>query len=238
MWYCCRQRAGPLVKECRYRISGYHADDTETERREKTELRNKKRCAVSRKPMDRLELYLALFGRNGWFHTLTFDNEHLPHNFREVRQVLLAFFRRAQRWRGSLDKPPGFDYIYGIEGLHGERRYHVHLITDYYELGPAEVQYLWRQGFTDATPVLQADGEGYHRIARYLNKERTDGVMIPIGRHPFSASRSLSNKLALPERWRDASGEIVIPQGAECVHQRRYDFGDTGAVHYASWLQF
>ena len=235
-YQCCRQQAGNLTKECRYRLAPFSDTDTAEERRDKAALKDQRRCAVNRRPADRLELLLALM-HEGWMHTLTFDNDHLPHNFREVRVALRAFIARARRWRASLDKPDAFDYIYAVEGLHGQRRYHIHLVTDYYELGPAEVRLLWRQGFVDSEPVLKKDGKGYRTIAEYLNKERTDGVMIPIGRHPFSASRSLSGRLAPPEKWRDPSGVIVVPEGAACVRVRHYDFGAAGDIHYASWLQ-
>ena len=234
-WYCCRQRAGPLVKECRALRPRFSPDDTAEDHAEKARLKRYQCCAVNRKPVDRLELRLALIGEAGSMHTLTFDSEHLPQRFADVRTALKNFFKRAQRWRISLDKPGPFDYLYAIEGLHGERRYHVHLITDDRQLCPAEVSHLWQQGLVDNEPVLLGSG-GYRRLAEYLNKERTDGHVIPIGRHPWSCSRTLGDRLDPPERWRDSSGVITVPDDAVWVRRSSVE-NDFGAYYFASWIE-
>lgn len=230
-----RQRAGPLVKECRALRPKFTRTDTATDKKQKIKLRREQNGTFERRQVDRLELLLALMGRNGWMHTLTFDSEHLPGDFRGVRRNLQAFFKRCKRWRESLNKPPGFDYIYCIEGLHGNRRYHVHLVTDYRQLGPAEINYLWRRGMVDSEPVLLRQG-GFRRLAEYLNKERTDGFVIPIGRHPWSASKSLREKLPHPEKWKDTSGVIEIPDNAVWA-RRGCTENDFGAYYYASWIE-
>lgn len=235
VWYCVRQRAGPLVKECRALRPRLARDDTDSDRKRKTQLRREQNGTFERKQVDKLELRLALLGRDGWMHTLTFDDNHLPHTFREVRGALQAFFKRVKRWRASLGKPPDFAYIYAIEGLHGARRYHIHLISDYSELGPAEVSLLWQGGFADSEPVL-LDLGGFRRLAEYLNKERTDGVMIPIGRHPWSCSRALTNRLPPTEKWRDNSGVIRVPESAVWVRRGGVE-NDFGAYYYASWIE-
>ena len=178
---------------------------------------------------------LALMGYKGSMHTLTFDNEHLPQSFQGVRLALQSFFRRSKRWREGLGLPGPFDYAYSIEGLHGERRYHVHLVTQDAELSPAEVAYLWRCGIVDNEPVLMQQG-GFRRLAEYLNKERTDGTSIPIGRHPWSCSRTLTQRLPSAERWRDTSGAILIPDDAIWVRRGTYE-NSFGAYYYASWIE-
>lgn len=233
-WYCCRQEAGPLVKECRALRPRLGPDQSATDRREIADLRRRQYGTFERKQVDRLELRLALMGYRSSMHTLTYDGDHLPQDFRGVRRSLAAFFRRAQRWRAEVDKEPTFDYIYAIEGLHGSRRYHVHLITQDDELGPAEVSYLWRSGIVDNEPVLMGAG-GFRRLAEYLNKERTDGVVIPIGRHPWSCSRALTNRLPAPIRWKDDSGVIAVPDNAIWV-RRGMQENDFGAYYYASWI--
>lgn len=247
-WYCCRQRAGPLVKECRALRPRFGAEDTDADRKAKGDLR---RSAVGRKQVDRLELRLALFGRTGTHYVFTFDDEHLPADFAGVRRALRSFFGRVKRWRANLGRDAPMDYIYCIEGLHGERRYHVHFVCDYYEISPAEMQYLWKYGFVDDAPVLEThfylDPEtdervevsngGYRRLAEYLNKERTDGFVIPINRHPWSCSRSLTAKLPLPERWTDGSGVIEMPGGAVWARRGNME-NDFGTYAYASWIDF
>lgn len=235
LWYCTRQRAGPLVKECRA-LRPRTTGDTAADQAARRELRRAEYGTFERRQVDRLELRLALMGYKGSMHTLTFDPEHLPHDFAGVRRALSAFLRRAQRWRESLEKDPCFDYIYAIEGLHGSRRYHIHLITRDEDFAPSEIAWLWRSGFVDNEPVLKFQG-GFRRLAEYLNKERTDGFVIPIGRHPWSCSRTLTSQLAPPERWRDDSGEILVPDNALWVRRGSVS-NDFGAYAYASWIEW
>lgn len=249
-WFCCRQRAGPLVKECRAQRPRFGPEDTDADHNAKAELKRKQNGTLDRRQVDRLELRLALIGRTAVMYTLTFDREHLPRDFKGVRRELQNFFKRVQRWRERLGKPVTIDYIYCIEGLHGDRRYHVHFIADYYELSPEEVRFLWRCGEVDTEYVLEQnrkvclannraieiDRGGFRRIAEYLNKERTDGWVIPIGRHPWSCSRTLTEKLPAAEKWKDASGVITVPDDAVWVRRGSVE-NDWGAYYFASWIE-
>ena len=249
-WYCCRQRAGSLVKECRALRPRFGPDDTDEDRAAKADIKKHARCAVNRSSKDRLELRLALLGSNGMHYTLTFDDEHLPPDFYSVRRQLTNFFKRTQRWRASIDKPPPFPYIYAIEGLHGDHRYHAHFVTDYYELGPAEISRLWSGGeVVDMEPVLltrkyidpltdervEVSDGGFRRLAKYFHKEREDGRWIPLGRHPWSASRALNALVTPPEFWTDNSGAIEVPDNV--VYARRgQGENDFGSFYYASYV--
>lgn len=229
-WYCVRQRAGPLVKECRALRPRLSSDDTWEDQRAKNAIIKSQHSAVCRTQVDRLELRLALFGDTGNHYTLTFDPLHLPRDFPGVRKALRAFMARSRRFRD--DQP--FDWIYCIEGLHGDHRYHIHTVLRDEDFPPAVVRYLWRYGDVDDEPVLRKEG-GYRRLAEYFNKERTDGFWIPIGRHPWSCSRSLSQQLPPPERWKDSSGHIEIPDNV--IWSRRGDcVNDFGAYYYGSYI--
>ena len=258
LYYCCRVRAGDLVKECRALRPRFAPEDTDDDHRGKALIKRYARTAVSRSPVDRLELRLALIGPRGIMYTLTFDDEHLPKNFIGVRKALRAFLGRVRRWRESTGKPGAMDYIYCIEGLHGKRRYHIHFICSADELSPAEVvpsesgdwPGLWRAGIVDMDWVLfpgrslnrrpsadaPPDAGAYRRLAKYLNKERTDGYVIPVGRHPWSASKTLTAKLPEPERWRDESNVIEVPANAVWV-RRSSAVNDFGSFYYASWIE-
>lgn len=235
LWVCTRQRAGPLVKEFRA-LRPRLKVETATDEAAKRELRRREYGTFERRQVDRLELRIALMGYKGSMHTLTFDPDHLPQDFRGVRRALTAFLRRSQRWREALGRERAFDYIYAIEGLHGSRRYHIHLITRDEDFAPAEIAWLWRNGLVDNEPTLKAQG-GFRRLAEYLNKERTDGFAIPIGRHPWSCSRTLTAQLSPPERWHDSCGEITVPDTALWVRRGGTE-NDFGALHYASWIEW
>lgn len=243
-WYCCRQRAGPLVKECRRTGVRYSPDDTREDRRFKTQLKSVQRCMLTRKPSDRLELFLALLGWTGTHYVLTYDDEHLPQRFVDVRKTIRAFLMRVARFRESVGQDGPLDYVYAIESLHGERRYHVHFCARYDDLPPVVVREsesgdwpgLWRNGIVFDYPVIR-DSSGFRRLAEYLNKERPDGTIIPIGRHPWSCSRSLRAKLPPPERWTETEGGIVVPDDA--IFVRRHDPSrDEESVGGFNWVRY
>lgn len=229
-YYCTRQHAGPLTKECRSMRPRMSDSDDAWTRSEKAKILRSPHSAVCRSPTDRLELRLALFGFHGVMYTLTFAPDKLPSNFAGVRRALRAFFARARRARGN----KSFDYVYIIEGQHGQHRFHVHLVLSDTDFTRADVESLWRQGIVHAEPVLRDSG-GFRRLARYLNKEKADGLMIPVGRHPWSASRTLSAKLPPVERWKDDSPVIPVPPSA--VWQASADIvNDFGEHHFRSWI--
>ena len=154
-WICVRQRAGPLVKECRALRPNYSKTDTPDVRREKAEIkRNSGDSSVCRTRRDRLELRLALFGTDGIFYTLTFDREHEPHSLDETRRRWKSFLYRLRKWSGKRE----IDYIYLIEGRHGDHRYHIHVVLRDSEFPPAVVRYLWPYGMNvDDQPLLKGE---------------------------------------------------------------------------------
>ena len=51
-WYCVRQRAGPLVKECRALRPRLKSADTDTDRKAKLKLRREQNGTFERKQVD------------------------------------------------------------------------------------------------------------------------------------------------------------------------------------------
>ena len=224
-WYCVRQRAGPLVKECRAIRPRLSAQDTVYERAQKNKiLRPPRDSSVCRTRVDRLELRLALFGYEGSTYTLTFDSAHVPAKFQEVRKLWRRYLYRLKQWKHG--QP--FDYVYVIEGRHGDHRYHIHLVLRDSDFSPAEVRALWPFGNdVDDEPLLRHKRDTYRRTAVYFNKEATDGVIIPIGGRTWVASRSLNAKLPPMEIWRDESGMIDIPDNVRISgrYNKKNEFG-------------
>ena len=233
VWMCVRQRAGPLVKECRSIRPRLSAGDTLYERTEKNKiLRPPRDSSVCRTRVDRLELRLALFGFEGVSYTLTFDREHEPERFQDVRRAWRSFLYRLKKWR---QRP--FDYVYLIEGKHGDHRYHIHLVLRDSDFSPAEVRHLWRYGENvEDQPLLRYPRDSYRRTAKYFNKEATDGLILPIGAKLWNCSRSLNAQLPLPERWKDESGVIEIPDNVS-ISGRNDIRNEFGAYYYAWYIE-
>ena len=229
-WICVRQRAGPLVKECRaLRPRIYQADSPE-DRRDKREIVNSPHSAVCRTQVDRLELRLATFGFDGSHYTLTYDADHLPPDYGQVRKSFRAFRERAKRWRHG--EP--YDWIGCIEGRHGDHRLHIHLVLRDGDFSPAEVRHLWRGGDVDDEPVLMREG-GYRRLAKYFNKERPDGFVIPLDKKPWTTSRGLKAQIPEAERWRDDSAVIEVPDDVLWCRRGNH-VNEFGAYYYASYI--
>lgn len=230
-WTCVRQRAGLLVKECRYRRPQLRKGDLPSVRREKNEIvRLIRDSSFRRTPTDRLELMLALMGRRASTYELTYAPDHVPDTFAGVRRDWRNFLRAMKRWRGE-----SFDYIYCIEGKHGDHRYHIHLVLRDRDFSPAEVGFLWPGGGERlGAPLLLGPDDSFRRMARYLTKERTDGVTVPIGSRTWVASRSLYPQLEPPEIFRAETGEIAVPAGAvRMVEDRKWNpFGEYRYICY------
>lgn len=238
LWSCTRQRAGPLIKECRGQWPTLSRHDDPIARESKRSIK-RVRTMFSRGPVRSLELYLALFGYRGTHYLLSYDDDHLPPNFKGVRKDLTALFKRMKRWRGGV----AFDYVYAIEALTDKCRYHVHLVLNDDEFQPAVVQYLWHGGFVDDVPLLKwrynyrgKEYKGYYGMARYFNKERPDGFFIPLGRHPWSASKALRAKLPPPDLWEDPSGVIDIPKEATILQYEPMAGNSFGSYSLASYM--
>ena len=162
--------------------------------------------------------------RWGSHYTMTCDDFHLPDRYDGMRKMFRAARTRMQRWHGG-----PFDWIGCIEGKHGDHRFHVHLVLRDEDFSPAEVRHLWTAGDVDDEPVLMREG-GYRRLATYFNKERPDGFVIPLGKHPWSCSRGLKAQIPEPERWRDDSGLIEVPDNVIWCRKGAHE-NDFGAYY-------
>lgn len=183
-----------------------------------------------------MELYLALFGYDGWSYDLTFDDVYLPATFRDVRRLWERMLYRMRKRH-----PEPIDYVYRIEGLHGDHRYHIHLTVRYSDFPPIIMENLWPYGYVSGAPLLclgRDPYDTYRRTAKYYCKERTDGIKIPVGVQPWVASRhcgpscrrrnvlsrtparSTSRRIAAymaAIRWTTPSGITPMPGGSSRI---------------------
>ena len=221
-WYCCRQRAGPLT------INGaaIRAQRLSPGQKAKTAERYR-RCIVNRSALDRLEARLALIGWDATQYILTFDDAHLPAKYAGVQAAVKSFLKTVRRWMIKVGKNPIFDWVAVIEGQHGDGRFHIHFVCDYFSLCPEEITHLWKYGLVPeddeeriGRPVLM-DKQGFFRLARYLTKERRDGVIIPLGKHEFSCSKSLNAKIEPPKLWTADALRFSPPRGAICLQPEK-----------------
>lgn len=154
----------------------------------------------------RLEFLLyANFSPQDWFVTLTYDDDHLPPNYEAARKNAPAFLRRVREARRSRGQP--YDYIYVMEGLHGDHRVHHHLVIKACRGGERELCEAWRCGGVDVRTI--SDFGGYRKLARYLSKEPRKTGKLRVGQRMWTPSRGLIK----PERTdiELAAGEHYVP---------------------------
>ncbi len=230
-WICVRQRAGPFVKALSTDRACFVRRNTDS----KGLIRRRAGPAMCRTSVDKLELRLALFGYEGVFYTLTFAPEFLPDRLDGVQRVWDAFLKRLRRWDMKLGRPPTDYYVYRIEGLHGDHRYHIHAFLRDSDFPPAVVRYLWDWGEVDDEPWdrkrVMAE-KGYRGLAVYFTKEVPE-----VGRHPWGCSRALSRMIPPPEVWFSRTGEIRPPAGATRLPiLGQPNLGEWGVFSYARYL--
>ena len=234
-WRYTRQQAGRLVKECRYQRPRSREDDPAALRKEKRAVQEKIRnCCFRKNPTDRAELMVALMGARSAHWVLTYDEDHLPLRYAQVQEDVRRFIRGLRRRLGR-----AFDYLYCIEGKHGDHRYHVHILLRKRDVPDSLVTLCWPGGgVKEGAPVLLPGKprDGFYRLARYFTKEARDGMSLPLGSRLWVASRSLRDQLPPPERGKADSGEIIVPEGATGVLPYSVTV-EGGQYHYASWIE-
>lgn len=224
-WVCVRQRAGPFVK----------AFSTDNRRFLKKCSFRSLAPALCGKPVERLELLMALFGYDGIHYVLTFSEDNCPETLEQTKRIWSCFLRRLKRWRKG--KPFDF-YIYRIEGLHGDHRWHIHAFIRDQDFPPAVMRYLWTWGNVEDFPynlkrLLCGDGQkGFYDLAKYFVKEP-----VEVGRHAWGSSRTLRGFLPPPQIRRSETGRISIPRNAILLPCDKVPkLGKWGVFQYARYL--
>lgn len=99
------------------------------------------------------------------------------------------------------------------------------------------VRYLWPYGMNvDDQPLLKGKKDSYSRLAEYMNKEKSDGVMIPLDKKLWVVSQSLRRQLPPLEKWWDESGVIAIPPDAVVLQEQPPYRNRFGCYTYAKWF--
>jgi len=194
------------------------------------------RCgpALSRTTLDKLELRLALFGFDGIFYTLTFADEYLPKDGEGARKAWYSFRKRLTRWNEQMGRGKLEYYVYRIEGLHGDKRLHIHCFLRDADFPPAVVRLLWDNGEVDDEPYTRKrvikEG-GYRCLARYFTKE------VPVvGQHPWGTSQALARKLPPPTVHFSPNGQVRVPRDAVRLPVKDPGFNEWGVFNYVRYL--
>lgn len=143
---------------------------------------------ISRERLE--EMLYANFASTDYFCTLTYDDAHLLTRWKYIQADVQNMIHRLRYHRGR--RGDTLRYIYVIEGMHGDKRTHIHVILNAPESGVKifeELRASWRGGGIDAKPL--SDYETLGAVARYLTKETlTEEGRTMKGAHAWHASRN------------------------------------------------
>lgn len=143
-------------------------DGIVTKKKETRQAQKNLNDANSRKKLTRL--VHANFGPGDYWITLTFSDEHLPKDFKEMEKIRKNFFGKINRLR----KKKGLEnarYIYvEEEGTYGTKRYHIHLVMDS-DLSKEEVESKWTWGRTNIRTINYNGDESLRGLCNYMTKD-------------------------------------------------------------------
>ena len=175
--------AGPLVKEIIY---PYRSGGSSSSGRRRTgtssEAQRRMNAIYS---WQKLELLLAAnLVKGDVVGCLTFDDHHLPETREQVRNKFKWFLdklRAAREERGQ-----NLVMFWSIEHLHGEGRWHIHIVCNATGNDYEEMLRLWGQGECEFNALRVDKNKNYETLARYMAKEERD----KIGQRSWSYTRN------------------------------------------------
>lgn len=222
--------AGRLVSGVVYTVA--HPSDTEAQRAAKTNVSTAAREKMNlRYSWQKLELLLAAnFTYKDLHVILTYDEANLPPNREEARKQIKKFIRLLREKRKA-DHRGVLKYVYNVEGNHGNKRFHHHMVINAVGKDFAEISGLWEHGHVDFELVGVV---GYTKLAMYLTKEPKDGIWSEVGERSWVPSLGLTHptydKGNVPDNY-----SLTVPPGA-VVLLNEYRQNEFGEFHFIKYL--
>lgn len=206
-----RIQAGRLVREVLWTPT--YPCDSPKAREVKGRTSSAVRRAINqRHAWQRLKLLLAAnFTAEDLHVVLTYDNEHLPPN-REAARKLLK--RLLTELRAARRQSAGLRYVYNIEGRHGDKRLHHHIVLNAAGNDYETIRSLWKHG--NDIDISRIDEWGYEELAKYLTKEAREGV-TGVGSRSYVPSRNLVQPEEPPAEWVPAHVRLEAPLNAQII---------------------
>lgn len=216
--------SGEMLRICIY-TRGKRGDSRKAKRikskwkKEAWKKLNYQRCVD--KLLDRVR---CNFQRGDWHAVLTLSPEHETKDYERLRYYWRHFVQRLRRLRKKQGhKSPV--YVYVLEGLHGDKRLHIHALFQAEEGMREAVAQCWGFGFAQFIGIETLE----HRdeIAKYIAKEP-----VKLGKHQYTASLNCAKPRRYPV-YTIADGErIAIPEGYAVVSQSEQYENDVGTFQY------
>lgn len=221
-------KAGRLVRvglwSCPYPADGQQARAAKS-----------KCCTMARQKLNdkksaqKLEFIIASNFEFGDLHVvLTFSDDVLPDCRDDALDFIKKFIRALRKSRKARELE--LKYIYVLEGNHGDKRWHFHIILNRVGNDLQELQTIWPYG---EVHIEHIDERGYEGLAQYLTKEpREHGGRN--GLPAWVASRGLK-KPEVESGWVPDDVTVTAPPGAIILEMQppyRNEFGEFAYIKY------
>lgn len=206
-------RAGRLVYDIAYTVPRPNASKAERKRiREVTaDQIARTNCNTAQR---KLELLMASnFDETDLVITPTYRDADLPPDPEGMRRHLTRVFAQIRAYRKARGLPE-LKYIYVMEGRHGDRRLHPHIILNAAGDDLELFRSLWIWG--DDVQLNYIRERGYDGWAGYLTKERREASLN--GKKQFVGSRNLAQPVTTYE-WVDDGASVDAPPGAQILDE-------------------
>lgn len=169
---------------------------------------------------DRLDdlIYMNFTG-DDWATVLTCNDEWAQRSYEELIYEWKLFLKRLRYRRQKAGRPP-VKYIYVVEGIHGDRRHHIHLLlgrTDDEAADIKELSECWHCGEVQMDKL--GNVEWSEDPARYLTKEPNKLTPQKLDRNCYVSVRGLARPVTLEPYFVRSFDEIEIPEGYVLDHQ-------------------
>lgn len=159
----------------------------------------------------------ANFQRGDILVTLTFDDDHLPESWEEVRRIIQNYILRLKRWRKKRGLAE-LKYLYAVEqtvrksgARKGQPNWHIHMLLS--KTPRDVVEDLWPEGVRVNARRYNPDRFGMDAAAKYIGKD------TGAGNKRFAYSRNLKKPEKLPPR----DGRITQRAVRQMVQKREHD---------------
>ena len=176
----------------------------------------------------RLEMLLAANFTPRDFHLiLTYRPDDLPDTRKEAVKRLRKFLAQLRAYRKARGLP--LKYVYATEGLHGDKRFHHHLVINATAGDYDLIRSLWIWG--DQVDLERIADRDYGGLARYLTKEAAEGK--PNGVQSWTPSRGLT-KPTVETSWVDGDETLTAPAGCYVIERedKQNEFAGYSYIHY------
>lgn len=182
-----------------------------------------RRWLYFRKMQDKLnELIEQNFSGDDWAIVLSVDNSWVSGEYKRLRgewRRALARLRYARRKRGR----PEPVYLYAIEGKHGDKHPHIHILmkkSDCPEEDISELHKVWKCGelFMDDFKNVK----WYDNPAKYLTKEPNKFVPRKLDVNCYVASHNCQRPIIPPPYYVENLADIILPEGYIALRDNTY----------------